>query len=106
MFELSLAEDSTREDQEGLVDVGAAVVANAKASELMQPAQRAFDNPAPFPQAATVFGVPMRDGRSDPSLRESLVFPRREGKAWGPRSMSTLCLARDGFQFVGVRDSP
>jgi hypothetical protein len=42
------------ERQEGLVDVGALVVADAQAPELVQPGERPFHHPPPPPHAAAV----------------------------------------------------
>ena len=49
-----MTDNSATEKQKGLVDVGAAFVANAQSAELMQPAERAFHNPTGFAQATAV----------------------------------------------------
>ena len=49
-----MTDDGATESEEGLVNVGAAFVADAQAPELMQPTQRAFHDPACFSQAAAM----------------------------------------------------
>ena len=49
------------------MDIGAAVITSPQSSELMEPAQGAFDHPVTFAQTTTVRGVAMGDGRGDPT---------------------------------------
>lgn len=49
-----MADHSTTENEKGLMEVGAAFVADAQAAELMQPTERAFNDPAGLTQAAAV----------------------------------------------------
>src|SRR2546425_1132756 len=49
-----MTNDGTAQCEESLVNVCAALVTNAQTAELMQPTERAFDDPAGFAQAAAV----------------------------------------------------
>ena len=52
-----MADQDTPEREEGLVDVGAAFVADAEASELVQPGDGALDDPALPAEAGAVLGL-------------------------------------------------
>jgi hypothetical protein len=51
--------------EEGFVDVGAAFVADAEASVLVEPGDRALDDPALFAQAGSVLGALLGDDWAD-----------------------------------------
>jgi hypothetical protein len=50
------------------VDLSAAVVADEKPLEVMQPGEGAFDDPAVAAETRTVLGLAARDLGSDPAL--------------------------------------
>jgi hypothetical protein len=47
-------------------------VAHAQSPKLIQPGERPFDDPAPLPQSATMFGVALRKKRDDASVPQTL----------------------------------
>jgi len=47
-------------------------VSNPQPPELIQPSEGPFDYPAPLPQSATMFGVPLREKRDDASATQTL----------------------------------
>ena len=52
-------------------------VAHAQATELIQPSERPFHDPAPSPQAAAVIGVAHREQRHDAPLTQTSPDCRR-----------------------------
>ncbi len=48
------AKNGTAESKEGEVNIGPALIADAKSAELMEPAQGALDDPSGFSQAAAM----------------------------------------------------
>src|SRR4051794_14391402 len=53
------------------MDVIASFVADAETTELVQPAESSFDDPAMLAQAAAMFGVPFRQERFDSTLTQA-----------------------------------
>lgn len=49
-----MTDNSTAKSEKGLMDISPALVADTQAAELVQPAERALDDPAGFAQAAAV----------------------------------------------------
>jgi hypothetical protein len=64
------ADEAAGDLEEGLVDVGAAFVADAEAAVLMEPADRALDDPSLFAQAGAVRCPLPGDLGGDPSGAE------------------------------------
>ena len=52
------------------MDVSALLITNPESPLLEEPCEDAFDDGTMLAQAASVFGVPSRDPRDDPSLPE------------------------------------
>lgn len=67
MLESSPADHVAARREERLVRVGAAFETDPQSAELMQPAQRPFDDPAVLAQSAAVFGVAMGNHRGNPT---------------------------------------
>ena len=71
------------------MDVGAAVVADEQAFELVQPGEGAFDDPAGAPEAGAVLDLAARDLGCDPTLSKLasvlvVVVAAVGGEAVGP----------------------
>ena len=60
-----MADEAAAECEEALVDVGAAVVADEQAFELVEPGEAAFDDPAVAAEAGAVLGLAARDVGAD-----------------------------------------
>ena len=88
--ESAVADEAAAEREEGLVDVGTAVVAHEQPFELMQPGEGALDDPAVAADAGAVLGFPTRDLASDPapaelaSLRLVVVGAVGGDTVWSP----------------------
>ena len=63
-----MTDDGTTEREEGLVNVGAAFVADAQAAELVQPTERTFHDPSGFAQATAMRRSAAGQLVSDPAL--------------------------------------
>ena len=57
------------------MDVNATFVSSAKSAKLLEPGQRAFNNPAGFAQAAAVLVLMFADDGLDASPQEFLAMP-------------------------------
>jgi hypothetical protein len=69
---LPVADEAAGEGEEGLVDVGAAFVADAQAAVLVQPGGGAFDDPALATESGSVRGVAFGDDGLDAAGTEFL----------------------------------
>lgn len=63
-----------RERNERFMDVIAALPTNAKPSKIMEPGQRAFDNPTKYSQSTPVFPFAFRDDGRDSSFAEFMTM--------------------------------
>ena len=64
------ADEAAGEGEEGFVDLGAAVVADEQAFDVVQPGEGALDDPAVAAQAGAVPGLAASDLRFDAALAE------------------------------------
>jgi hypothetical protein len=69
---LPVADEAAGEVKEGFVDVGAAFVADAEASVLVQPGEGALDDPALAAESGSVWCVAFGDERPDAAGAEFL----------------------------------
>jgi hypothetical protein len=67
---LSEADEAAAEREQGVVDVGAAFVADEQSFEVVQPGEGALDDPAVATEAGAVLGPAARDHGSDAALAD------------------------------------
>ena len=70
MGESAPADQAAAEAEQGLVEVVAAFVAGSQASELVQPGEGAFDDPAVAAETGAVFGAAAGDAMGDAALAQ------------------------------------
>ena len=87
-MEYSKADYCEGELESGVNDSGVSVIADAHATQALDPAEGAFDGPADSPQSGTVRAVASTDGRADATSRlrlpsgQSVVSSVGEERNW------------------------